>query len=46
LREKNAKLGRFVIFVVPDEEVENKVKECLKSAGKKYSIYKLKLHKE
>ncbi len=38
--EKNAKLGRFVIFVVPDEEVENKIEECLKNFGKKkFSVY-------
>lgn len=40
--EKNARLGRFVIFVVPDEDVENKLRECLKKVEKKrYRIYKL-----
>ena len=41
--EKNAKLNRFVIFVVPDDEVENKVNDCLKGVGKKYRVYKLPL---
>ena len=39
--EKNAKLRRFVIFIVPEKEVENKVKECLKKVGKNYKIYKI-----
>lgn len=39
--EKNARLGRFVVFVVPDKEVENKVKDCLKNIGKKYRIFLL-----
>ncbi len=38
--EKNVKAGRFVVFVVPDKEVESKVKECLKNIGKKiFSVY-------
>jgi hypothetical protein len=40
--EKNARLGRFVVFVVPDEEVENKVKECLKNVGKRFRIFRIK----
>jgi len=43
--QKNARLGRFVVFVVPDEEVENKVKECLKNVGKKFKIYNLLIDK-
>ena len=39
--EKNARIGRFVVFVVPDEEVENKVKECLKNVGKQYRTYRI-----
>ena len=39
--KKNARLGRFVVFVVPDGEVENKVKECLKGVGKKFRVYKI-----
>ena len=39
--EKNIKLGRFVVFVVPDEEVENKVKECLKNVGKRYRFFRI-----
>jgi hypothetical protein len=39
--KKNARLGRFVVFVVPDEDVENKVKECLKDVGEKYRIFLL-----
>jgi len=38
--EKNARLGRFVIFVVPNKEIENKVKECLKNVGKRFGIYR------
>jgi hypothetical protein len=38
--EKNVKQGRFVIFVVPDEEVENKINENLKNVGKRFRIYK------
>ncbi len=38
--EKNIKQGRFVVFVVPDEEIEKKVKECLEKFGKKrFSVY-------
>jgi len=40
--EKNARLGRFVVFVVPDEEVENRVKECLKNIGKRFRIFRIK----
>lgn len=39
--EKNAKLRRFVIFVVPDKEVERKVRECLKDVGKKFQVYRI-----
>ncbi len=40
--EKNARLGLFVIFVVPDEEVEDKVKAIFDKVGKEeYSIYKI-----
>lgn len=39
--EKNAKLGRFVIFIVPDEEVKSKVKENLKNVGKRFRIFVL-----
>lgn len=39
--EKNAKLGRFVIFVVPDEEVENKVKNFLEKVGKHFRIFRI-----
>jgi ribosomal protein S17E len=39
--EKNVKLNRFVIFIVPDKEVENKVRGYLKKAGKKYRIYQI-----
>ena len=38
--EKNARLGRFVVFVVPDEKVKNKIEECLKNFGKiKYTRF-------
>jgi len=40
--KKNARLGMFVIFVVPDEEVEIKVKECLENIGKKFMIFRIK----
>jgi DNA helicase HerA-like ATPase/DNA-binding PadR family transcriptional regulator len=39
--DKNAKHGRFVIFIVPDGEVENKVKDCLKNIGKKFRIFRI-----
>lgn len=40
--KKNAELRRFVIFIVPDEDVENVIRKCLKNIGKnKYRIYKL-----
>ena len=39
--EKNAKLRRFVIFVVPDKEVDNKVREYLKNIGKNYEVFVL-----
>ena len=39
--EKNARLGRFVVFVVPDEEVENKIRECLKNVGKRFRIFRV-----
>ena len=38
--KKNARLGRFVVFVVPDKEVEKRVRECLKNVGKRFRIYK------
>ncbi|MCU0849717.1 MAG: type IV secretion system DNA-binding domain-containing protein [Candidatus Thermoplasmatota archaeon] len=38
--EKNAKLGRFVIFIVSDEEVEKMVKDILEKVGKKYHIFR------
>ena len=41
--EKNARRSRFVIFVVPGDEVENKVEESLKHFGKKkFRIFLLK----
>ncbi|RJS84177.1 ATP-binding protein [Methanophagales archaeon] len=39
--EKNIKLGRFVVFVVPDEEVEYRVKKYLGKIGSNYKIYKI-----
>ncbi len=39
--QKNARLGRFVVFVVPDEEVENRIKDCLRNVGKKYQIFRM-----
>lgn len=39
--EKNAKLRRFVIFVVPDKEVEKKVRDHLKKCSKRYQVYSL-----
>jgi DNA helicase HerA-like ATPase len=40
--EKNANLKRLVIFVVPNKEVENKVRACLGKFGKKkFYIYVL-----
>ena len=39
--EKNARQGRFVVFVVPDEEVERKVNFILKNFTKRYKIYSL-----
>ncbi len=41
--EKNIRLGRFVVFVVPDDEVEIKVKSILRNVGKMYRIYKIPL---
>ena len=42
--EKNVKQGRFVVFIVPNDEVESKVKESLKNVGKKgYRTYKIPL---
>jgi hypothetical protein len=40
--KKNARLGRFVVFVVSKEEVENRIKKILKNIGKKkYESYVL-----
>jgi len=41
--KKNAKVGRFVVFVVPDDEVESKVKDSLKNVGKGFRIYTINL---
>ncbi|MBN1860324.1 MAG: type IV secretion system DNA-binding domain-containing protein [Candidatus Thermoplasmatota archaeon] len=38
--EKNVKLERFVIFVVLDEKVENRVKSILEKVGKKFRIFR------
>lgn len=38
--EKNVKQGRFVIFIVPDEEIEKKIKSILKNVRKKkFRVY-------
>lgn len=38
--EKNARKGKFVVFVVPDEMVERKVSACLEQSGmKRYRIF-------
>jgi len=37
--EKNVKKGRFVIFVVADEETERKVRNNLKAGDKDYKVY-------
>lgn len=37
--EKNAKLGRFVIFVVPDNEIENKIKKILENVSRQFMVY-------
>lgn len=38
--EKNTRLGRFVVFVVPTKEIELQIKECLRNVNqKKYRVY-------
>ncbi len=39
--KKNVKQGRFVVFVVPDEEIKEKIKFNLKNIGNKFKVYKL-----
>lgn len=39
--EKNTKLGRFVIFIVSEEEVEKKIKDILKNIGKRFRIFRI-----
>ena len=44
--KKNTKIGRFVIFIVPDEEVKRIIRNILKDIGKRYKIYKLKNYQD
>jgi len=42
--KKNARLRRFVVFVVSEEEVETKIKNILKNVGKRFRIYRFSIH--
>lgn len=39
--EKNTKVGRFVIFIVPDEEVEKIIDSISRKIGKQLKIYRI-----
>lgn len=40
--KKNARLGRFVVFVVHNEEVEEEIKSILRNFGKRFRVFRIK----
>lgn len=40
--KKNARLGRFVVFVIYEAEIEKRIKDILKNVGKRFRIFRIK----